>query len=238
LERLKAKTILSDPSWTKAVFFRDPAERLLSAYLDKVQGAAYTQKIFKIGSLDDKDRPILSFPEFVDLVAHNNTNDVADPRGLHGGTDPHWKPQMMTCGLDYLLPHFDFIGNVEHVSEHTRILLDKVGMWDDYGSKFDDGLDLPKSGQLCFVPPPDRSTGNTTTVYGFNQRGPSSNGESVHATGSKSKLDKYYTPELLEKVRKAYAIDYAIWDDLKRLPSDEVASGQDLESVQNHCNKS
>jgi hypothetical protein len=111
-------------------------------------------------------------------------------------------------------------------------------MWDDYGSKFDDGRDLPEAEHFCFVPPPDRSAGNTTTVYGFNQRGPSSNGKSVHATGSKSKLDIYYTPELSEKVRKAYAIDYAIWDDLKRRPIDQVASGQDLESVQNYCNNS
>jgi hypothetical protein len=47
-------------------------------------------------------------------------------------------------------------------------------------SPLDDGLDLPKAGQLCSVPPPDSSTGNnTTTVYGFNQRGPSLNGNSV-----------------------------------------------------------
>ena len=32
----EASAILNDRSWTKAVFFRDPAERLLSAYLDKV----------------------------------------------------------------------------------------------------------------------------------------------------------------------------------------------------------
>ena len=40
LSRLKppeASAILNDRSWTKAVFFRDPAERLLSAYLDKVR---------------------------------------------------------------------------------------------------------------------------------------------------------------------------------------------------------
>lgn len=32
----KASSILNDPEWTKAVFLRDPAERLLSCYLDKI----------------------------------------------------------------------------------------------------------------------------------------------------------------------------------------------------------
>jgi hypothetical protein len=211
LEPIKAKAMLSDPSWTKAVFFREPSERLLSAYLDKVAD--------RYGQLYGKDRIDLTFPEFVDGVANNFKN-----------MDPHWKPQVTTCGLDYLLPHFDFIGSMEHISEHTKLLLEKVGMWDDYGSKFDDGHDLPKVGSACFVAPPDRSASNTT-VNGFNQRGTTSK----HATGSKSKFEKYYTPELLEKVRKVYAIDYAIWDDLKRRPTDQVASGQNLESVKNYC---
>ncbi|CAN0396463.1 unnamed protein product, partial [Ectocarpus fasciculatus] len=32
----RASAILNDPTWTKGVFLRDPAERLLSCFLDKV----------------------------------------------------------------------------------------------------------------------------------------------------------------------------------------------------------
>ncbi|CAN0465364.1 unnamed protein product, partial [Laminaria digitata] len=32
----RASDILNDPTWTKAVFLRDPAERLLSCFLDKI----------------------------------------------------------------------------------------------------------------------------------------------------------------------------------------------------------
>lgn len=32
----RVSSILSDPTWTKAVFLRDPAERLLSCFLDKI----------------------------------------------------------------------------------------------------------------------------------------------------------------------------------------------------------
>lgn len=32
----RVSSILTDPTWTKAVFLRDPAERLLSCFLDKI----------------------------------------------------------------------------------------------------------------------------------------------------------------------------------------------------------
>jgi hypothetical protein len=45
-----AGELLSDPTWTTAMFVRDPAERLLSAYyFDKVAGKDYyTRSHFKI----------------------------------------------------------------------------------------------------------------------------------------------------------------------------------------------
>jgi hypothetical protein len=247
LSRKKAQEVLQDPTWTKAVFLRNPAERLLSGYLDKIQGQGFTQTVFKIGSKDDPKpkRKVLTFEEFVDLVAldgddndEDNPKGCTGPRGLHACTDPHWKPQVMTCGLDHLLPQFDFIGNFDHISEHTKLLLERVGLWEEFGATFDDGKDLQYSERhsTCMIPPPIRQPNET--VWGFNQRGPSGAGKNLHATGSQSKLDKYYTPELLGKVRKAYALDFAVWDELKDRPIDQVAAGRDLKTVQNYCKKS
>ena len=82
----RATEILNDPSWTKAVFFRDPASRLLSAYLDKfVVGNSYSTKVFHAEKK-------LKFADFVDLVAAGDTNR-SRPTGLHFGTNPHWRPQ-------------------------------------------------------------------------------------------------------------------------------------------------
>jgi len=40
---------MNDPTWTKAVFFRDPAKRLLSAYLDKfVKNRDYSVTVFNV----------------------------------------------------------------------------------------------------------------------------------------------------------------------------------------------
>jgi hypothetical protein len=149
LTKKKVTELLLDPTWTKAVIFREPAERLLSAFLDKVAGKM-------------KD-PAASFPEW----GHNITTISKNKEwpALGGHTDPHWKPQVMTCGLDFLLPHIDFVGNMEHLGEHTKLLLEKVGLWEEYGSKFDDGRGLKNRGGSCYANPPDRSSEvNATTI--------------------------------------------------------------------------
>ena len=87
----QAEAMLTDPTWTKAVIFRDPAERLLSAYLDKIVGEGYTQKFFHIGNGRDPERVVLSFQEFVNLTANTIRKDKHDRRGVHYRSDPHWK---------------------------------------------------------------------------------------------------------------------------------------------------
>jgi hypothetical protein len=188
-----AQDLWNDPTWTRAVFLRDPAERLLSAYLDKVVKNAYTQRIFKIGALTDpkETRPILSFGEFVDLLVGNNTRCVI-PTGLHTCSDPHWKPQYLTCGLDVTLPLVDFVGNFNHLAEHTKMLLERVDMWESYGKIFDDGSStsnnstqiMATSSSGCFVPPPALPTNSSPLPWGFNQRGPSQEETHQHSTGS------------------------------------------------------
>jgi hypothetical protein len=211
----KAKELLNDPTWTRAVFFREPAERLLSAYLNKIEGGKPTEH---------------NFTDWVDEITTQKDAKCGSP-GLNACTDPHWTPQLMTCGLDYLLPSWDFIGTFEHIAEHTKLLLERVGLWDNFGAKFDDASDYKTGGGRCHVAPPIRAS--NYSALGFNQRG-TSKGQS-NAAGAQNKFDKYYTPELLGKVRELYALDYAIWDDLKKRPADRVATGRDLDIVRANC---
>lgn len=236
LPRYKLEALFKDPTWTKAVFLRNPYDRLLSAYSDKIVRHGYTQSVFKIGDKEapKNERPILNFSDFVDLIADESSlGDCAEPKGLKPCTDPHWRPQLMTCGLDHLLPQFDFIGSMDHIALHTRLLLEKVGLWKYHGSQFDDGKDLrihPKSGgSMCATPKPQRMPNET--IYGFNQRGASQHGSHEHATGSKSLFDQVYTPAVQEKVRKAYAWDFAMWEDLAKRAPEDVASGKELQIV-------
>ena len=75
----------------------------------------------------------------------------------------------------------------------------------------------------------------TYTIRGFNQRGTLGTNRFLHSTGSQSKLDQCYMPARHARVRNAFALDYAIWYDLKRRPTSEVASGSDLQSIQEYC---
>jgi hypothetical protein len=236
VEISRAREMLNDPSWTKAVFFRNPLERLVSAYQDKILRKSYTQKVFNIGAMTDENRTVLSFSEFVDKVTtSSDTRSIIDsctyPTGLSACTDPHWKPQLMTCGLDYLLPKFDFVGNFDYVAEHTKALLEKVGVWETWGQRFDDDVDA--NTYLCRVPPPIRRSNDT--IHGFNQRGSSVTGPYIHRTESRDKLDEFYTPDLIDKVRKAYALDFLVWDEISKKSVSEVSHGKELRAVQEYC---
>ena len=244
LERSRAMAMLEDPSWTKAVIFRNPLERLVSAYQDKIVRKRYTQKIFKIGSLTDENRTVLSFSEFVDKVTSSASDGIHSnctyPHGLSACTDPHWKPQLMMCGLDYFLPKFDFVGNFDFVAEHTKALLEKVGVWDTWGRNFGDGGkggEGATAGTICSMPPPPERnpTNDIGGTYGFNQRGPSTTAQYVHQTDSRTKMDELYTPELIEKVRQAYALDFAVWDEITKKPISEISYGKDLNAVREYC---
>ena len=118
---------LNDPNWTKAVFFRDPAERLLSAYMDKIERGSYiTKRLFNAGGGE------ISLNQFVEVVSDEN-QITSDPRGLHGKTDPHWMPQYMVANLAKFLPCINFVGNFSRLQEDSRALLKKVGAWEQFG---------------------------------------------------------------------------------------------------------
>ena len=146
----------------------------------------------------------------------------------------------MMCGLDYLLPQFDFVGNFNFISEQTRILLDRVGLWDKYGAKFDVARDGHFKGKdKCNKTPlqeGDVGYNSSRVLPGFNQKGVTG----LHSTDSKAKMAKYYTPELMKKVKEAYSLDFAIFEELQSRSErnvNDIASGSDLKVVQSYCHR-
>ena len=99
----------------------------------------------------------------------------------------------------------------------ARELLQQVKLWDNYGKYYHrftntDGL---KRG-ICALEPPSLSVGDE--LFGFLQlprsdnNGSSAYRHSHHSTGSQSKLDEYYTPELKSKVEELlYPMDVKLW---------------------------
>ena len=155
------------------------------------------------------------------------------------------KPQMLTCGLDQLFPMFDFVGSFNHLSEHSMQLLKELGIWESHGKVFDlsrhEELREPKGRKLsqakyCMITQPNL-TDTSVSVVGFNQLAGNIHSKQ-HQTGARGKINQYYTPEIYRMVRKAYAMDYAIWDELQsRLQKNpkQIPSGRSFQFVKKSC---
>jgi hypothetical protein len=110
---------LNSPAWTRVAVLRDPAERLLSAYLDKIQATTAFSRhkllvyadILGVAAGLPPDAPVsaveqalrgVSFAEFVDQVARRGSERPAV-------WNPHWRPQSDFCGLRQIAPRLDMV---------------------------------------------------------------------------------------------------------------------------------
>lgn len=115
----RVQHILTSPEWTRAVFVRDPKERFLSAYLDKV---VHTQHIVLRAccgkTLDCADNQT-TFTQFFHMTetCHNEHWDVQS----HRLTPAVWKT-------------VNFVGHMgaATLGRDASRLLARVGAWEDY----------------------------------------------------------------------------------------------------------
>ena len=103
--------MMNSPDWTRAIFLREPKERLLSAYLDKAVKHDYVKKRCRRQPRDFKD--------FVSLASTCN--------------DPHWGPQTATIA-DKFWSKMNFIGRLSHKEKDMERLLRRVGLWEQFGA--------------------------------------------------------------------------------------------------------
>ena len=124
-----------------------------------------------------------------------------------------WRPQVYSCGISERLDRFQFIGDIHNAADQTRELLNHVGLWDSHGKHFING-GVKDNGRMCNVMSHPH---NHTHHVGFQQKDEVSNSLAAkltygHLKGSKGKMEEYYTPELLRRVREElYADDYKLW---------------------------
>jgi len=179
--------------WTRAVVVRDPAERLLSAYLDKIaqsrdsapQLEKYSHDLF---NLSVASFPNTSFHSFVDRALY----------GLSRGyrTDQHWWPQAANCALRSWLPAYNVVLQVDGQTPLPSLLACLLNETARHSqrpamvSTLTDTFDLP--------PRPEVTTAG-------------SGAGGSHATDAHAVLRRYYTPSLLRRVVNAYAEDYFLF---------------------------
>lgn len=129
-----------------------------------------------------------------------------------------WRPQVFSCGLSERLDRFQFVGDIQNIADQSRELLQSVGLWESHGRHFvNEGT---KSGNWCRIKPSlhnNVTLMDSSTHVGFQQLRKTQRKHTKaivfdHPKGSKSKMDEYYTPELLKKVREElYANDFKLW---------------------------
>jgi len=179
--------MLFGDQFLRVVVVRDPAERMLSAYLDKVANAA--DNAFQLAKYakdlhlpDVSSLASLSFAEFVERSIYNLRRGIL--------TDQHWGLQSANCNMQAWAPQYTIL--------HTK----------------NDGEDVAWPIMLqCILnllrsksPHPDELSMFGDTFGALNA--PSKAG---HATGSSNRFVEFYTPELLRRVTVAYAKDYSLF---------------------------
>jgi hypothetical protein len=197
----EATRMINDPTWTRAIFVRDPKvrygllvelavslqsltqssssplkERFLSAYLQKVVQSDYAKQKCCLHRRKGTKcfQNLKSFEGFFNIT-----------RRCH---DSHWTGQADRLDSRYY-PLLDFVGHTETAASDARRLLERIGAWEKYGRS---GWGLYGNESIF------ESTSNV-------KHKTSKNSQESHA-----RLAAYYTPELEVMVESRLADDYAI----------------------------
>ena len=201
------KQMVNDDQWTKAVFFRDPADRFLSGFKSKCGGAdsdggrhcrlAFGETPNPKGG---KPRPILDGSP----VSFHHSIDIALNQSRRVFGNPHFKPAAHFCGgLAETINHYSFVHMLEKdtVSTHLKTLLDHLGV----DPELADGLleRVVKTGGMLDLEDINR----VHEQYGLKLKGSISSShhtEEHHITAK----DYFKSPNILQKLQRVYKMDY------------------------------
>ena len=116
-----ANEIIQHPKWTRAIFVRDPKERLVSAYIDKVlrnEKYVLNKCCPTTGScVEPSKRNITTFLHEVAYFCDN----------------PHWRPQYLQM-TPQQWSYINFVGHMDTIQDDAERLLKRLGIWELYGS--------------------------------------------------------------------------------------------------------
>jgi len=124
-----ASQIMTDPTWTRAIFVRNPHKRFLSAYLDKGlrNNSSYVKAACcdRLHSYTDCFRPSKrTLWHFMELTHHSCEKDG------------HWMPFTDLMEPKYW-PYINFVGHMEpeKIQVYAEALLRKIGAWQEFGAR-------------------------------------------------------------------------------------------------------
>ena len=174
---------MTSADWTRAIFVRDPLERLLSAYLDK--GLKHKDYILRNCCQHNmRNQPYQQQCKVLKEISNNHTSlpkmeeftfEKFVKTYMKQCKDPHWLPQssrMNPSNWDFI----NFVGHFDSLAQDAQSLLKRVGAWESFGF---DGWGV------------------------YQNRSFLENNDAKHATSSHTRIRKFYTPEI-----KRLALDY------------------------------
>eukprot|EP00927_Polykrikos_kofoidii_P054247 TRINITY_DN4869_c0_g1_i2.p1 TRINITY_DN4869_c0_g1~~TRINITY_DN4869_c0_g1_i2.p1 ORF type:complete len:418 (-),score=67.25 TRINITY_DN4869_c0_g1_i2:69-1322(-) len=146
--------VFSDPTWTKAVFLRDPLERLVSGFQSKCEVP-----------LEGDGRNCMNFPETSSEWQPSFDEFAKELNHCH---NPHFDPQTSFCLLDTRLEQFSFVGKVSKnfsaVSDQVNAMLDQSIERSGAQPSDERRQELAQLSAACF-PPEGLTKGNMDHIH-------------------------------------------------------------------------
>ncbi len=178
--------MLLDKQWTKAVFVRDPMERVLSAFLDKSVKSEYFIKVCCDPYLEDGTAEGQNEYNFCRRFKGDFIYFLLRTDDCY---NMHWSQQYQAVGNRWW-PYIDFVGNMDRAEEDARTLLESLV------SQYDGQTAWEKYGKTGWGQEGDR-----TKAFLEKDTAP-------HQTGAKSRLRKFYTRCAEAFVKDRWVGDY------------------------------
>ena len=160
-----ATHIMNSPEYTRAIFVRDPKERFLASFLQFANANFLGQACCPVDhSCVEKAETMEGF-----LALTTWCNDI------------HWTPQSDRLPHKFL-PMLNFVGYMDTLEQDLFRLLEKVGLWNDFGA----------------------------TGYGNYYNASLVDAYPVETQATKRQMLQYYTPKMELFVEERYAMDYMV----------------------------
>ncbi|KAI2489729.1 sulfotransferase family [Fragilaria crotonensis] len=166
--------IMTSDEWTRAVFVRHPMNRIISAYLNKAVDHSYNGG--NLSYVAKQCCPHRNICGQMILSSFQTFLHVA-----HECSDPHWTSQSRRMHSKYWR-YINFIGHLETAEADAKVLLERVGAWEEYGA----------------------------TGWGVNGTEPifASKSTILHTTNPQDRMHDFCSNEAVALVRALYADDY------------------------------
>jgi Sulfotransferase family len=186
----KQEEFMTSPNWTRAVFVRDPMQRLLSAFLDKALGPQQYVRQKCCWNAQQKQRNAGNDLYQQQCQVLSSLKDLPTSQDFTFATfvqafmrqcyDPHWAPQARRLKpLNW--KYINFVGHFDTLQQDARQLLERIGAWDDYGAA---------------------GWGPNGTLGLFERN------VAMHSTSASRHQEEFFTPEVMDTAYQYLKLDY------------------------------